>query len=167
MAGQSARRSRRRQKISLVKNIIFSLITLSALTGRIILLLKNYSLENSSKEVMSRLEEYEKSDNARIYTEADLETYSAQASEEALEQGKREVLVGEDIVEDMLLVAEVAITVVVMVFIPVEVFLAEVAVRHLFPVITAVMQLAVLLLQAILSTPDNPFTIPVCILPIR
>lgn len=92
MAGQSARRSRRRQKISLVKNIIFSLITLSALTGCIILLLKNYSLENSSKEVMSRLEEYENSDNARIYTEADLETYSAQASEEALEQGKKEVL---------------------------------------------------------------------------
>lgn len=92
MAGQSVRRSRRRQKISLVKNIIFSLITLSALTGCIVLLLKNYSLETKSQEVMSRLEEYESGENARIYTEADLETYSAQASQEGVEKGKNEVL---------------------------------------------------------------------------
>lgn len=93
MANRSTRRSRRRQQINLITNIIFSLITLAALTGCIILLLQNYSLKNESQEVISRLEEYETQQNEYIYTQADLEAYSDVAAREALEQGREDAFV--------------------------------------------------------------------------
>lgn len=92
MANRSTRRKRRKQQINLITNIIFSLITLSALTGCIILILQNYSLKNESQEVISRLEEYEELQNKYIYTQEDLETYSDEAALEALGQGRDEVL---------------------------------------------------------------------------
>ena len=92
MANRSARRSRRKQRISLVTNIIFSLITLTALTGCIVLLLQNYSLKNESLEVIGRLEEYEILQEKYIYSQEDLEAYSDQAAREAMEQGRSDVL---------------------------------------------------------------------------
>ncbi len=92
MANKSARRSRRKQKISLITNIIFSLITLTALTGCIILLLQNYSMRNESREVLGRLEEYEIREKEYIYTREDLEAYSDSAALQALEQGRQDVL---------------------------------------------------------------------------
>ena len=92
MANKSARRSRRKQKISLITNIIFSLITLTALTGCIILLLQNYSMRNESREVLGRLEEYEIREKEYIYTQEDLEAYSDNAALQALEQGRQDVL---------------------------------------------------------------------------
>lgn len=93
MANSSARRSRRKQRISLVTNIIFSLITLTALTGCIVLLLQNYSLKNESREVVSRLEEYEVLQEKYIYSQEDLEAYSDQVAREASAQGRKDVLV--------------------------------------------------------------------------
>lgn len=90
MANRSTRRNRRKQKINLITNIIFSLITLSALTGCIILILQNYSLKNESQEVISRLEEYEELQDKYIYTQEDLEAYSDEAAREALEQGRED-----------------------------------------------------------------------------
>lgn len=92
MANKSARRSRRKQKISLITNIIFSLITLTALTGCIILLLQNYSMRNESREVLGRLEEYEIREKEYIYTQEDLEAYSDNVALQALEQGRQDVL---------------------------------------------------------------------------
>lgn len=92
MANRSTRRNRRKQKINLITNIIFSLITLSALTGCIILILQNYSLKNESQEVISRLEEYEELQDKYIYTQEDLEAYSDTVALEAQEQGREEVL---------------------------------------------------------------------------
>lgn len=86
MANRSTRRSRRRRQLNLITNIIFSLITLTALTGCIILLLQNYSLKNESQEVISRLEEYEILESEGIYTKADLDA----AEEEALERGRED-----------------------------------------------------------------------------
>ncbi len=92
MANRSTRRNRRKQQLNLITNIIFSLITLTALTGCIILLLQNYSLQNESKEVISRLEEYENQQKESIYTQEELETYADTAAQEALKQGRDEVL---------------------------------------------------------------------------
>ena len=92
MANRSARRSRRKQRISLVTNIIFSLITLTALTGCIVLLLQNYTLRNESREVFGRLEEYETLQEKYIYSQEDLEAYSDQVAREALEEGRSDVL---------------------------------------------------------------------------
>ncbi len=92
MANKSARRSRRKQRISLITNIIFSLITLTALTGCIILLLQNYSMRNESREVLGRLEEYEIREEKYIYTQEDLEAYSDSAALAAIEQGRQDVL---------------------------------------------------------------------------
>lgn len=92
MANKSARRSRRKQKISLITNIVFSLITLTALTGCIILLLQNYIMRNESREVLGRLEEYEIRQEKYIYTQEDLKAYSDSAALAASEQGRQEAL---------------------------------------------------------------------------
>lgn len=90
MANKSTRRNRRKQQLSLIKNVIFSLITLTALAGCIVLLLQNNSLENESREVISRLEEYENSENYVIYTKEELKAYSDTVTQEALAQGREE-----------------------------------------------------------------------------
>lgn len=92
MTNKSIRRSRRKQRISLITNIIFSLITLTALTGCIFLLLQNYSLKNESREVMGRLEEIEIQQAEYIYNQNDLEAYSDLAAREGMEQGRNELL---------------------------------------------------------------------------
>ncbi len=97
------RRSRKRQQISLLTNIIFSLITLSALTGCIILLLQNYGLKDKSQEVINQLEEYESMRGEYIYTQSDLEAYFEEASAQVKEEGKKALL---DEMKQMLLDGE-------------------------------------------------------------
>lgn len=86
------RRSRKRQQISLITNIIFCLITLSALTGCIVLLLQNYGLKDKSQAVMNQLEEYESMRGEYIYTQSDLEAYSEETASRAKEEGKKALL---------------------------------------------------------------------------
>lgn len=88
----TSRRSRRKQRISLITNIIFCLITLTALTGRIILVLQNYGLKNESRQVMSQLEEYEEREAEFVYSQADLDAYTAEAAELAKESREQEIL---------------------------------------------------------------------------
>ena len=53
------RRRRKQQRRSLITNIIMCLITLSALTACIVLVLKNYNLKNQSEEAMAQLKSFE------------------------------------------------------------------------------------------------------------
>lgn len=88
----TARRSRRKQQISLITNIIFCLITLTALTGCIILLLQNYGLKNETQETASLLAEYEEREAEYLYTQTDLDAYSEEAARLATEQERQAVL---------------------------------------------------------------------------
>ncbi|MCM1126009.1 MAG: glycoside hydrolase family 25 protein [Lachnospiraceae bacterium] len=88
----TSRRSRRKQMISLITNIIFCLITLTALTGCIILVLQNYGLRNESRQVMNQLEEYEEREAEFVYSQADLEAYTAEAAALAEENREQEIL---------------------------------------------------------------------------
>lgn len=89
---KAAKRNRRKQQINLITNIIFSLITLTTLTGCIILVLQNYSLRNESQEVMGRLHEMEEIQEEYIYTQTDLDTYTREAVLAAGEAEKKAVL---------------------------------------------------------------------------
>lgn len=88
----TSRRSRRKQRISLISNIIFSLITLAALTGCIVLVLQNYGLKNESRQVMVQLEEYEAREAEFVYSQADLDAYVEEAENLARESQKQEIL---------------------------------------------------------------------------
>lgn len=88
----TSRRSRRKQRVSLITNIIFCLITLSALTGCIILVLQNYGLKNESRQVINQLEEYEAREAEFVYSQADLDAYIEEASNLAKESQKQEIL---------------------------------------------------------------------------
>lgn len=88
----TARRKRRKQQISLITNIIFCLITLSALTGCIVLLLQNYGLKGESREAASLIQEYEERSAEYIYTQADLDAYVEESSALAKESQKQEIL---------------------------------------------------------------------------
>ncbi|MDE7008581.1 MAG: hypothetical protein K2P07_10555, partial [Lachnospiraceae bacterium] len=74
-----ARRKKRKHQISLITNIIFCLITLSALTGCIILLLQNYGLRGETREAASLLREYEERNEEYIYSQADLDARMGEA----------------------------------------------------------------------------------------
>ena len=76
----------------MITNIIFCLITLSALTGCIVLVLQNYGLKNKAQEAMSQLSAYEERDAKYIYTQADVDSFVSEASETANEERKREIL---------------------------------------------------------------------------
>lgn len=78
--------------MNLITNIIFSLITLTALTGCIILVLQNYSLRNESIEVVSRLEELEDIQEEYIYTQADMDSYTREAVLSAEEKERENTL---------------------------------------------------------------------------
>lgn len=103
MSKATAKRNRRKQQMSLISNIIFCLIALTALTGCIVLVLQNYSLQNEGEEVMSRLEEHELE---YIYTQEDLDAYLAENSlrerederNNFLEEIKRRISEGESTV---------------------------------------------------------------------
>ena len=86
------RRKRRQQRISLLTNIVFCLITLGALTGCIVLLLMNYSLKNQSKEAIAQLQAFEEQSENYIYTQADLNSYLEEAKTEAREEEKTQLL---------------------------------------------------------------------------
>lgn len=85
-------RSRRKRQMSLISNIIFCLITLTALTGCIILLLQNYGLKNESRQAMARIEAFEEREEEYIYTQEDLEAYSARLAETEGEARKQQLL---------------------------------------------------------------------------
>ncbi|MBD5546881.1 MAG: hypothetical protein HDQ97_05730 [Lachnospiraceae bacterium] len=89
---KAAKKNRRKQQIGLINNIIFSLITLAALTGCIVLVLQNYSLRNESQEVMSRLKEIEDIQDEYIYTQADLDSYTREAVLTAEEKERENTL---------------------------------------------------------------------------
>lgn len=86
------KRKRRKQRISLITNILFCIITLAALTGCIILLLNNYTLKNQSEEAMARLKAFEEQSENYIYTQADLDSYMEETRLSAKEEQKTELL---------------------------------------------------------------------------
>ncbi len=86
------KRKKRQQRRSLITNIIFCLITLAALTGCIVLLLKNYTLKNKREEVMAQLQAFEEQSESYIYTQADLNSYLEEARTEAKEEQRTELL---------------------------------------------------------------------------
>ncbi len=86
------KRKRRRQRVSLLTNIVFCIITLAALTGCMILLLQNYSLKNKGKEVMAQLETVEAERETYIYSQADLDAATEDAVTEAKKAEKEALL---------------------------------------------------------------------------
>lgn len=86
------KRKRRKQRISLITNIIFCIITLAALTGCIILLLNNYMLKNQSEETMAQLLAFEEQSENYIYTQADMNAYIEEAKLTAKEEQRTELL---------------------------------------------------------------------------
>lgn len=87
-----ARRTKRKQQIGLITNIIFCLMTLTALTGCIILVLQNNSLKNQSIEVTNQLQEYEKQQQKCIYTQADVDAFLEAAVIKAQDEERQTVL---------------------------------------------------------------------------
>lgn len=92
MENARIRRKKRQQRVSLVTNIIFCLITLAALTGCIILLLNNYALKNESREAMAQLADLEEQAENYIYTQSDLDAYLEEAEAAARDAQKTELL---------------------------------------------------------------------------
>ncbi len=88
------RRNKRAQQVGLITNIIFCLITLSALTGCIVLLLQNYTMRNESVEAMGRIEELEGIASEYIYSQKDLDAHVQEAAQTAAEQEKNAILGG-------------------------------------------------------------------------
>lgn len=78
--------------MNLITNIIFSLITLTALTGCIVLVLQNYHLRTESRETMGRLQEMEERQEEYIYTQTDLEAYTREAVAQAGETERKATL---------------------------------------------------------------------------
>ena len=73
------RRRRKQQRRSMITNIVMCLITLSALTACIVLVLKNYDLKSQSEEAMAQLKSFEEESEHYIYTQADLDSYLEEA----------------------------------------------------------------------------------------
>ena len=94
MNEKTVRRNRKRQRVNLLTNIVFSLVALTALTGCIGLLLQNYTLRNETRETMGRLNELEDYSSEHIYTQAELDTYVQGAAVTASET-ERESILGE------------------------------------------------------------------------
>ena len=86
------KRKRRKQRISLLTNIVFCLITLFALTCCIFLLLKNNALKNESREAIAQLHAFEEQSENYIYTQADLDSYMEEARAQARTEEKTELL---------------------------------------------------------------------------
>ena len=86
------KRKKRRQRASLMTNIMFCVITLFALTGCIVLLLQNYSLKHEGEEVMAQLTALEEETADYLYTQADMDAYTKAAADEAEEKGKSDIL---------------------------------------------------------------------------
>lgn len=86
------RRTKHKQQVGLLTNIVFCLIALTALTGCIVLVLQNYSLKNKAQETMSQWQEYEKNHEDYVYTQSDLDTRAQEAAAQAEEAQKKAVL---------------------------------------------------------------------------
>lgn len=87
-----ARKKRRRQRASLVTNIVFCIITLIALTGCIVLLLQNYTLKNQGQEVMAQLSALEEETKDFVYTQADMEAIILEEGGKAKEAEREAIL---------------------------------------------------------------------------
>ena len=92
MNEKAMRRSRRKQQISLLTNIVFCIIALAALTGCIFFLLQNYALKNESVETMGRVRELEEIAQEYIYSQSDLDAYTQEAAQTARTSEKAAVL---------------------------------------------------------------------------
>lgn len=95
MAGMKdtrAIRKKRKQRASLITNIIFCIIALTALTGCIFLLLQNYMLKDESVQAMAELDEYKIQNEGYIYTQSDVDSLIQEASVAANEEGREEIL---------------------------------------------------------------------------
>lgn len=88
-----AKRNKRKRQVSLITNIISCIITLTALTGCIVLLLQNYSLKNKELEASAQIEEYESFTSEHIYTLSDVEAFKQEAAALAKEEQKAEILI--------------------------------------------------------------------------
>ena len=86
------KRKKRKQRTSLITNIIFCIIALAALTGCIVLLLQNYMLKNESIQTATAFEEYKTEKEGYIYTQADFDNFMLQSLGLANMEGKEEVL---------------------------------------------------------------------------
>ena len=86
------KRKKRQQRISLFTNIVFCLITLFALTCCIVLLLKNYTLKNESREALAQLKAFEEQSENYIYTQSDLDSYMEEARTQARTEEKTQLL---------------------------------------------------------------------------
>lgn len=80
------RRKKRKQRTSLVANIIFCLITLVSLTACLVLVLQNYTLKNDEVQAMAQLAEYEKQSQSYRYTQSDLNSYAERTAADAREE---------------------------------------------------------------------------------
>lgn len=85
-------RKKRKQSASLITNIVFCIIALFALTGCIVLLLKNYMLESESTQALAEFDEYKALKEDCVYTQADLEAYIEQATTAGDVEGRADVL---------------------------------------------------------------------------
>lgn len=88
----TVKRKNRKQRISLITNIVFCMIALAALTGCIVLLLQNYVLKNESIQAAAEFEEYKTEKEEYIYTQADFDNFMLQSLGLANTEGKEEVL---------------------------------------------------------------------------
>lgn len=92
MDNNRIKRKKRKQRRSLLTNIIFCLIALFALTGCIVLLLQNYTLKNQSKEAMAQLQQFEQQREDYIYTQSDLDSYKEEAAVNARKEERDTML---------------------------------------------------------------------------
>lgn len=92
MDNNRIKRKKRKQRKSLLTNIIFCLIALFALTGCIVLLLQNYTLKNQSKEAMAQLQQFEQQREDYIYTQSDLDSYKEEAAVNARKEERDTML---------------------------------------------------------------------------
>lgn len=92
MDNYRSRRNKRKQRTSLVMNIIFCVIALVALTGCIALVLQNYMLQNKSAETMAQLQELEAQSENYVYSEAEMTAYTEEAAALAKEEEQERLL---------------------------------------------------------------------------
>lgn len=83
MKSDRERSRKRKQQVGLLTNIVLCLITLTALTGCIFLLLQNYSLNHQSQEAMARIEEYQEREGEYRYKQEDLDAFGMEVAEQA------------------------------------------------------------------------------------
>lgn len=86
------RRKKRKQRTSLLTNIVFCVMTLAALTACLLLVLQNYTLKNEGAQVVAQFEEYEQQHQNYLYTQLDLSSYADRAAAQARDEERSLVM---------------------------------------------------------------------------